>query len=117
VAEQAGRRVKLDVFHYSAYISQLARRQRWSDAVELWASMSKAGLKSNVCTYSALITAHESGGQWERARATFEEMKAAGLQSDRPTYTPLFSVLWKWDQRRTAIEHQNIGGGLVLFPG
>jgi pentatricopeptide repeat protein len=71
-----------NVFHYSAYISQLARRKRWSDAVELCASMPKAGVQADVITYDSFITACEKGGQWEQASATFEEMTLLLLSAE-----------------------------------
>jgi pentatricopeptide repeat protein len=42
--------VKLNVFHYNAYITQLGRRRRWEDALKLYGGMLKAGVKPDVVT-------------------------------------------------------------------
>jgi pentatricopeptide repeat protein len=96
--------VKLNVFHYNAYITQLGRRRRWEDAYELYASMQKARVKPDVYTYSALISVCEKGKQWQRAVEVFEQMKAARVQPTVITYSALISAC---EKRRAA------GGGGV----
>ena len=101
--------VKLNVFHCNAYISQLARRERWSDAVELCASMPKP----DVVTYNSVITACEKSGQWEAAEQVLKEMKAVGVQPDVITHSALISAYEKggqWERAKATFEEMKAAG-------
>ena len=56
--------LRVDGFHCSAFITQLGRRRRWQDALELYVQMKKAGLEPNVVTYNAMIDACAKSAQW-----------------------------------------------------
>jgi pentatricopeptide repeat protein len=97
-------RVKLNVFHYNAYITQLGRRMRWEEALKVYSIMQKARVKPNDYTYSALIDACAKSAQWERAMEVFKEMKAAGVQPTVVTYNALISACEKGAQWQRAME-------------
>jgi pentatricopeptide repeat protein len=106
--------LKLNVFHFSAYMNQLNRRQRpHSQAREAFEQMMAAGVQPNVLAYNTLLKAYCNGRQWHQARGLLVEMKAAGLEPDVVTHNTLIAAYAKgrkWELATEALEAMKAAG-------
>ena len=106
--------VKVNVRHCNAFITQLGRRRRLQDALDMYVYMKKAGLQPDVVTYSAMVDACAKSAQLELARKVFEEMKAAGVEPNLKVYSTMISACEKgkqWELAREVFEEMKVAGG------
>jgi len=60
---------RLNVFHYSAYMTQLGNRRRWEDALKLYGAMKQAGVEPDVVTPSSPLVKMAASGSRRRRRS------------------------------------------------
>ncbi|KAH0883387.1 hypothetical protein HID58_059483, partial [Brassica napus] len=96
------------VYAFSALISAYGRSGLHNEAITVFDSMKRYGLRPNLVTYNAVIDACGKGGmEFSKVAEFFNEMERNGVQPDRITFNSLLGVCSRgglWEVARSLFD-------------
>lgn len=85
-------RQSLSPAHYTSRIVSAAHNNRFSEALDIAASMKRDGVQPDKRTYDSLLSCAAAHNSWLFAWAIFDDMIACGIQPTASSFLPLLQV-------------------------